>query len=315
MMNTVRIREQMGLRLVEDREEEKTEAEARAELLMGRLCSAAGYGRALITGGPGRAMRRAFALARAYGKGKNGADCAGILVLTRRASDLRPANAEGCTRAEPGDPAVFAKVREGTVCAVVFSFWEPGYEPLPQDYVKELFYLCRSAGVLLISDERALGLGRTGSFLAGECYGKLPDLTVTRMKGGLGVCLVRPGLAAVSEEEESEAGACGKAVEALEELLAPGALAPGALAAAADKGRYLKGALSRLPGAGKVQGLGSVLSVTLAGETALELAGRTLPAMEMAAREDGVLLIPDPNADKGELARGLALLRQLLEEK
>ena len=310
MMNTVRIREQMGLRLVEDREEEKTEAEARAELLMGRLCSAAGYGRALITNGPGRAMCRAFALARAYGKGKNGADCAGILVLTRRASDLRPANAEGCTRAEPGDPAVFAKVREGTVCAVVFSFWEPGYEPLPQDYVKELFYLCRSAGVLLISDERALGLGRTGSLLAGECYGKLPDLTVTRMKGDLGVCLVRPGLAAVSEEEESEAGACGKAVEALEELLAPGALA-----AAADKGRYLKGALSRLPGAGKVQGLGSALSVTLAGETALELAGRTLPAMEMAAREDGVLLTPDPNADKGELARGLALLRQLLEEK
>ena len=56
MMNTVRIREQMGLRLVEDRKEEKTEAEARAELLMGRLCSAAGYGRALITGGQRRGL-------------------------------------------------------------------------------------------------------------------------------------------------------------------------------------------------------------------------------------------------------------------
>lgn len=91
--------------------------------------------------------------------------------------------------------------------------------------------------------------------------------------------------------------------------------APGALAAAADKGRYLEGAFSRLPGAGKVQGLGSALFVTLEGETALELAERTLPAMEMAAREDGVLLIPDQNADKGELARGMVLLRQLLEEK
>ena len=55
--------------------------------------------------------------------------------------------------------------------------------------------------------------------------------------------------------------------------------------------------------------------MTLAGETALELAGRTLPAMEATAWEDGILLTPDPYADKGELARGLALLRQLLEEK
>lgn len=150
---------------------------------MARLRSAGGYGQALVTDGPGKALSRAVSLARAYGKGKHGADCAGILMLTYRAFDLRLANAEGCTRAEPRDPAVFAKVLEGAVCAVVFSFWEPGYEPLPQDYVKELFYLCRSAGVLLISDETMLGLGRTGSFLAGERYGKLPDLTVTRMRG------------------------------------------------------------------------------------------------------------------------------------
>lgn len=303
MMNTMRIQEHRGLRLV--REKESMEEDP-AALLVRHLRSAGGYDEALLASTPASAMGQAIALARAYGKAKHGRDCTRVLVLTHRDFDLWLANAEGCSRVEPQDWRSFGKRLDGTVCAVVFSFWEPGQAPLSRSDIKELFCLCRSAGVLLLSDERALGLGRTGSLLAWESYGKRPDMTVTALGGGLGGCLLRGGLEAAPGEAPAPE-ACAQALADLTALLTPGALA-----GAADRGRYLRRTLSLLPGVTKVEGLGLALSAALDGPAAARLADLALPALTLMVRPNGVLLTPDLAAGMGELAQSLALLRRIL---
>lgn len=308
MMNTVQIWERESLRLVRGKTEPEKMEQSVREALARRLCSAGGCGKVRLAPTPALAMGQAVSLARTYGKARHGKNCTDILVLTHRAFDLWLANAEGFSWAKPQDPWVFGKIRSGTVCAVVFSFWEPGQAPMSPAYGKDLFSLCRSAGVLLISDETALGLGRTGSLLAWQGYGKLPDLTVTALGGGLGACLLRGGLDGPLGGEEPAAEVCAQALGRLDALLAPGALD-----AAADAGRYLRGALSRLPGVTEVQGLGLALSASLNEAAAVLLAGSSFPALTLTIREDGALLTPKPDADKGELAQSLAKLRRILE--
>ena len=311
MMNTVRIQERTDLRLMYTNAEGKKNRKRSnmGEALTRRLCSATGCNQALLAPTPALAMARAVSLARAYGMAKHGKDCTGILVLTCRDFDLWLANAEGFSRAKPQDPAALGEMLDGTVCAVVFSFWEPGQPPMSSAYVKDLFYLCRSAGVLLISDETALGLGRTGALLAWESYGKRPDLTVTALGGNLGACLLRGGLAAEPEQGGPEGRDCAEAMASLDALLAPGALNT-----IADTGRYLKSALSLLPGVTDVQGLGLALSAAVEGEAVSKLAGASLPALTLTAQGDGVLLAPSLAAGKSELAQCLALLCRILRE-
>ena len=312
MMNTVRIQEQMGLRLVRANMEKKGKAasSSTAELLAQRLCSATGCSKALLAPTAAGAMAQAIALARAYGAAKHGPKCTGILVLTHREFDLWLVNAEGFSLSKPMDPDSLKEKLDGTICAVVFSFWEPGEKPLPTAYVKELFYLCRSAGVLLISDETALGLGRTGTLLAGEGYGKKTDLTVVTLGHFMGACLVRGGLEAEPGADMPEVPACAEALAALDALLVPGALA-----AIGDTGIYFQKALKAIPGLTQVWGLGLALSAAVEREASLRLAGISLPGLTLTARENGVILSPDLTVGKGELAQCLALLRRILSEQ
>lgn len=311
MMNTVRLQERADLCLVYTNAEGKKNIERSrmAEALTRRLCSATGSNQALLASTPALAMARAIGLARVYGKAKYGEDCTGILALTHRDFDLWLANAEGGVRAKPQDPAALGEMLDGTVCAVVFSFWEPGQPPMSPAYVKALFSMCRRAGVLLISDETALGLGRTGSLLAWEAYGKRPDLTVTALGGNLGACLLRGGLEAEPEQVGPEGRDCAEAMANLDALLAPGALN-----AIADTGRYFKSALSLLPGVTDVQGLGLALSASLNQEAEALLAGASLPALTLTAQGEGILLAPSLAAGKSELAQCLALLCRILRE-
>ena len=60
---------------------------------------------------------------------------------------------------------------------------------LEQAFVDAVFEKCAAKDVLVIADEVQTGVGRTGTFLAGEQFGHKADVT-TLAKGIAGCCLL-----------------------------------------------------------------------------------------------------------------------------
>jgi adenosylmethionine-8-amino-7-oxononanoate aminotransferase len=85
-------------------------------------------------------------------------------------------------QAEPGDPghlrALLTEHRD-TVAAVIVEPLVQGAAGIlvhPEGYLRQVRELCDEFGVLLIADEVAVGLGRTGTMFACEQEGVAPDL-------------------------------------------------------------------------------------------------------------------------------------------
>jgi acetylornithine/succinyldiaminopimelate/putrescine aminotransferase len=70
-------------------------------------------------------------------------------------------------------------------CVVVRPGWPP--DELPHE-LAELSAKCRAAGIVVIADERELGLGRTGRWLAHQPLGLEPDLVVLGSSLAAGAC-------------------------------------------------------------------------------------------------------------------------------
>ncbi len=67
---------------------------------------------------------------------------------------------------------------------------EAGIVLPPENYLAEVQRLCRQYGTLFVLDEVQTGMGRTGTFLAGQRYGVEPDMIVMAkaLSGGLVPC-------------------------------------------------------------------------------------------------------------------------------
>jgi len=100
----------------------------------------------------------------------------------------------GGTREVPfGDLAAMEKLlMTKTIAAVVLEpiQAEAGIVLPPAGYLAEVQRLCRTYGTLFILDEVQTGMGRTGTFLAGQRYGAEPDMIVMAkaLSGGLVPC-------------------------------------------------------------------------------------------------------------------------------
>ena len=72
-------------------------------------------------------------------------------------------------------------------CAVMMEMiqGESGVHPLDEDYVKEVYKLCRENDMAFIVDEVQTGMGRTGKLFCYEHYGVEPDIfTLAKALGG-----------------------------------------------------------------------------------------------------------------------------------
>ena len=92
-----------------------------------------------------------------------------------------------------GDLAAMEKLlMTKTIAAVVLEpiQAEAGIVLPPAGYLAEVQRLCRTYGTLFILDEVQTGMGRTGTFLAGQRYGAEPDMIVMAkaLSGGLVPC-------------------------------------------------------------------------------------------------------------------------------
>ncbi len=140
----------------------------------------------------------------------------------------------------------------------------------PDDFLPKLAHLCRSRGVLLVTDEILAGSGRTGKWLSADWWGVRPDITVLGKGLGNGF----PMSALVVKEEHAwalpkiapsttfggnpMACAAGLAtIRAIEE--------EGAMELAVENGKYLLERLEELkeahPMIGDVRGRGCLLGI------------------------------------------------------
>lgn len=72
-------------------------------------------------------------------------------------------------------------------CAIMLEMiqGESGVHPLDEDYVKEVYALCKENDIVFICDEVQTGMGRTGKLFAYEHYNIVPDIfTLAKALGG-----------------------------------------------------------------------------------------------------------------------------------
>ncbi len=80
-------------------------------------------------------------------------------------------------------------VDSSNVAAVIMELvqGEGGFVVTPKKYVKELYRICKSKGILLILDEVQTGFCRTGKWSAYEHYGIVPDISTWAKSMGSGM--------------------------------------------------------------------------------------------------------------------------------
>ncbi len=205
---------------------------------------------------------------------------------------------------------------------------EGGFIAMPPEFVTALHELCKRHGILYVDDEVQAGCGRTGPMWAIEHYGIEPDLMAAgkTLGGGLPLAAVTGRAEIMDAVHPGGLGGtfggnpvcCAAALAVLDELAAPG------FRERADQiARLLRTRLdeiaARQPVVGEVRGLGSMLALELAEQSADQA-----KAVTAAAREKGLIvlscglygnvirLLPPLSATDDELERGLGILEEAL---
>lgn len=230
----------------------------------------------------------------------------------------------GFSYVEPEDKAALAAALDKSVCALMLEpiQGESGVIPLSDDYLQYAAKLCAERGILLIADEVQCGVGRSGSFLASTRAGVRPDV-VTLAKGlaggvpvgavlarGEAATALKPGDHGTTFGGNPLAAAAGRVV--LDELGKPGFLD-----SVAKRGERVMQAVRSWnhPSVKEVRGAGLMIGivVTVAPDKVKELSIKH-GLLVLTAGSDVVRLLPPLVITDAEIDRGLALLRDALDE-
>ena len=225
-----------------------------------------------------------------------------------------------------GDIKALEAAVTGDVCAVLLEpiQGESGVRVPPPGYLAGAAKLCAERGALLVFDEVQTGLGRTGTFLACEAEGVLPDVvTLSKSLGGglaLGAMLARgeAAKAFVPGTHASTFGgnpvSCAAALAFLETLDADRLLDR-----VRETGDWFMGALrdlaARQPKIAGVRGRGLLIAVDLAVPAkAVALAAEERGYLINAVQEQSLRFAPPFIVTREELSGFLAVLEEILRE-
>lgn len=229
---------------------------------------------------------------------------------------------EGFSYAMANDLADVKEHLTADVCGVLIEpvQGEGGVVPLEKSFVQALAVLCKERDILLLADEVQTGVGRTGTFLASEQLGILPDV-VTLAKGlggGLPIGAVVCGENTKEVLGYGDHGSTfgGNPIASAGALVCVERLAdPAFQAEVVRKGKLVRQFLSEIPEVVSVTGMGLMLGI--------ELKTKQAGAVAKACIEEGVLvltaktkvrLLPPLTITDEELNEGLCLLRKVLEK-
>ena len=303
-----------------------------------RLCQITGYKRVFFGNSGAEANECAIKLARKYSFDKYGAGRNVIITLRNsfhgRTMTTLSATGQDCFHnyffpfpegfvyAEANDIDDLLKKMHNNVCAVMLEYiqGEGGVVPLDSKYVDQLYDFCAKRDILVIADEVQTGVGRTGTFLAGEQYAKKADITTLAkgLGGGLpiGACLANGKCADVLTKgmHGSTFGGnpvvCAGGLAVLEQVAKPDFLAQ-----VLAKGAHIRAALRDCEEVTEITGLGLMLGLTLKTKQAADVKQAAFQrGLLVLTAKDKVRLLPPLNITIGELDSGLAILRECLSQ-
>lgn len=306
-----------------------------------KLCEATGYSKMFFGNSGAEANECAIKLARKYSFDKYGKEAERNIIITlvnsfhgRTMATLSATGQEvfhnyffpflpGFVNVEANDTDdLKAKLSEydGKVCAVMFEFiqGEGGVCPLTQEFVDAIFEECEKRDILTIGDEVQTGVGRTGKLLAGENFGKRPNITTLAkgLAGGvpIGVCLADEKCDKVltAGTHGSTFGgnpiSCAGGIAVLDKVTKPEFLDE-----VNKKADYFKSKLLEIPEIEGVDGMGLMLGARLKTKTSAEVC--------KACLENGLLILtakaklrflPPLNISYDEIDKGMEILRKVM---
>jgi predicted acetylornithine/succinylornithine family transaminase len=225
-----------------------------------------------------------------------------------------------------GDRAAATRAVTDATAAVIIEpvQGEGGVRPVEPEFLAFLRDMCDERGAALIFDEVQCGMGRTGTLFAFEQAGVMPDMVTLAkpLAGGLpmGAVLVSDRIAATLAPGDHATTFGGGPLVASVALEVVRTIAePDFLADVRSKGAWLGEQLAALARRAKrvrlARGRGLMWGLELAdGEVAAPLvaAARERHLLVLTAGPTVIRLVPPLTVTRDELARGLAILEEVL---
>lgn len=229
---------------------------------------------------------------------------------------------EGFDYVTANDIADLESKLDDTVCAVMLEYiqGEGGVNALEQAFVDAVFEKCAAKDVLVIADEVQTGVGRTGTFLAGEQFGHKADVTTLAkgIAGGLpmGACLANEKCAGVLGKGSHGSTFGGNPVCCAGGLAVLNTItADGFLAEVQRKAKLLREKLEKLDGVESVSGLGLMIGIALKDKKAIDVANAALEkGLLVLTAKTKVRLLPPLTITDEEIEKGVAILADVLSK-
>lgn len=303
-----------------------------------KLCNATGYASVFFGNSGAEANECAIKAARKYSFDKYGKGRHNIITLVnsfhgRTMATLSATGQdvfhnyffpflEGFVNVRANDIDDLKAKLDDTVCAVMMEYvqGEGGVNALEQEFVDAVYSLCAEKDVLVIADEIQTGVGRTGTLLAGDVFGKKADITTLAkgIAGGvpMGACLFSEkcsGVLTPGTHGSTFGGnpiACAGGLAVLERVTEDGFLEE-----VGKKADYIRSKLEKCSEVEAVSGIGLMIGIALktkkAADTAREALERGL--LVLTAKEK-IRLLPPLNISYEEIDSGLDILINILED-
>lgn len=302
------------------------------------LCETAGYTDMFFGNSGAEANECAIKIARKYSFDKYGKGRSNIITLVnsfhgRTLCTLSATGqdvfhnyffpfVEGFDYVVANDIADLESKLDDTVCAVMLEYiqGEGGVNALEQAFVDAVFEKCAAKDVLVIADEVQTGVGRTGTFLAGEQFGHHADVTTLAkgIAGGLpmGACLASEKCAGVLDKGSHGSTFGGNPVCCAGGLAVLNTVtAPGFLDEVKRKAALLREKLAQLPGVESVSGLGLMIGIALKDKKAIDVANAALEeGLLVLTAKTKVRLLPPLTITDEEIEKGVAILADVLSK-
>ncbi len=210
---------------------------------------------------------------------------------------------------------------DDTVCAVMMEYvqGEGGVNALDKAFVDAVYEICAEKDILVITDEVQTGIGRTGTFLAGEQFGHKSDV-VTLAKGiagglPMGACLANEKCAGVLDKGSHGSTFGGNPVCcAAAQAVLDTVTGEGFLDEVNKKAVYIREKLAAIDGVKSVSGLGLMIGIELENMTALDVANAALEkGLLVLTAKTKVRLLPPLTITYDEIDKGLAILADVIK--